>query len=376
MLFQIKYVDTNMIYLNEVLKHFIRHAVRLKQYRKKSLFFSGFIGVHDDRQNSIDTEFKAAFKQIEKLSPDMKKRLKRMYINHQRLVRLCQGEVEIIDFTEFPDDLKTSLNKLGNYLYSNALNNTSIRKLAIQKYGDNNSNLHDLWKAFEAINGKVCCFCGIQEYAEQLPSDSQTQWRPAFDHYLPKDKYPLAAVNFKNLLPCCNECNSKSKGSQDPCNCTKTGRKKALNPYNNTVTLGLEFVFIKEKIATESPWAVELQDENDEKHQTWNRLYKIKDRVKSRLDANYISWIKVECDECLSSKNIQDAKKVLQEQALKNIGFAKDQREGIHKAKMMQTLASVNDDLLESILKSIEPDPQPDTLEEGKNILSERGIVF
>jgi len=375
MLFKIEYIETNMIYLNEVLGHFIRKSVELSQYRKNSLFPAEFIPIHDNQKNSIDTKFKAVFNEIKKLQPAQKKRLKRMYFNHQRIARLCQDNVGIIDFSGLPDDLKKRLKALGDYLYTSALKNVQIKQLAIDKHGDKNSTLNELWTAFRGRNGVVCSFCGIQEYEEQLPDDSKTEWRPAFDHYLPKDQYPLAAVNFKNLVPCCTQCNSKAKGAIDPCQCKATGRKKALFPYNNSDSLGLNFKFVKENIAAKSPWVVTLKKEVDEKHQTWNRVYKIKERVKSRLNAHYVHWIKVECSECLTS-NIQQAKVKLGEKAAEHIKLAKEERESIHKAIMMATLATANDDLLASLLETIEPDPQPNNRVDGLNMLNELGFNF
>ena len=255
------------------------------------------------------------------------------------------------------------------------MKNSRIKQLATNKHGDNNSTLNDLWKAFRDQNGRVCCFCGIQEYEEQLPEDSETEWRPAFDHYLPKDQYPLAAVNFKNLVPCCTQCNSKAKGAVDPCQCKDTGRKKALFPYNNSEILGLSFEFVKENVAARSPWVVELKNEADEKHQTWNRVYKIKDRVKSRLNANYVNWIEIECSECFTV-NIQQAKVKLAEKASEHIQLAKQQRESIHKAIMMATLAEASDDLLESLLEAIKRAPDPNNLDAGVKMLNELGFDF
>jgi len=375
MLLKIKFIDTNMTYLNEVLGHFIRKSVNLNQYRKNSLFPTEFLAVHDSPQNEIDTKFKAVFNEIKKLEPAQKKSLRRMYINHQRITRLCQYNVKIIDFSGFPVELKKSLKALGDYLYSSALKNVQIKQIAIDKYGDNNSTLNELWRAFRDENGTVCCFCGIQEYEEQLPDDSQTEWRPAFDHYLPKEQYPLAAVNFNNLVPCCTQCNSKAKGAVDPCQCKDTGRKQALFPYNNPESLGLKFNFVKENIAAKSPWNVTLKNETDEKHQTWNRVYKIKDRVKSRLNANYVNWIKVECSECFTV-SIQQAKVKLHEKAAQYIQLSTQQREAKHKAIMMATLAEASDELLASLLETIKPYPQPNNQADGLNMLNELGFNF
>lgn len=39
---------------------------------------------------------------------------------------------------------------------------------------------------------------------------------PEFDHFYPKEKYPVIAVSFYNLIPSCNICNSHYKNEKDP----------------------------------------------------------------------------------------------------------------------------------------------------------------
>lgn len=375
MLFRIEFVDTNMIYLNEVLKHFILNAVLSNQYRKARLFPTEFIVVHDNKKNAVDKHFKAVFEQIKILNPELKKQLKRMYFNHQRTKRLCQDSVEIVNFTDYPDKFKKALKALGEYLYTSGLKNSQIRGLAVSRYGDVNSTIHEHWLAFKRVNGSVCAFCGIQDYEEQLPDESDTKWRPAYDHYLPKEKYPLAAVNFKNLIPCCYQCNSKSKGAVDPCNCNNLGRKKARYPFSTDMTLGLKLKFVKENVAANKPWLVELRDELDDAHQTWNRVYKIKDRVTSRLNADYTSWLLPYLDECSRLPDIASKKEILLQKAKVLAKFAKQNREYVHQANLLASLAiTTSDEITDSILSSITPDQDPDNLKDGIDLLNAMGF--
>ena len=374
MLFPINHVDTNMVYLNDVLKHFLLKAIVLNQYRKANLFPAEFIDVHDNKKNAIDKKFKTVFDQIKNLSPVQKKQLKRMYFNHQRTKRLCQDGVLIVDFSGFPEAFKKALKALGEYLYTSGLKNAQIRNLAIDKYGDKNSTLHEHWLEFKRINGAVCCFCGIQDYEEQLPNSTKTKWRPAYDHYLPKDKYPFAAVNFKNLIPCCYQCNSKAKGVVDPCNCDKSGRKKAKYPFDNTISLGLKFKFIKENLAAKKPWVVELKDELDESHQTWNRVYKIKDRVASRLNSNYVSWLSLHHSDVICAPTMVGRKAILLQKAQELANEATQQREYIHQANLLATLSNTSDGILDSILQAIKPDPSPATKQDGIVLLNQMGF--
>ena len=46
--------------------------------------------------------------------------------------------------------------------------------------------------------------------------------RPQFDHWFPKKKYPLLAISFYNLIPCCTYCNSSVKGDIEFANNLRT----------------------------------------------------------------------------------------------------------------------------------------------------------
>src|SRR5687767_6899869 len=102
MLFKVEYVDTNMVYLNEVLKRFVREAVKSRVYRKAVLFPPEFIAAHDDARTKFKVNFKSVFDQIKLLDVTQRKRLIRMYINHQRTDRLCQGKIFVVDFVGYP----------------------------------------------------------------------------------------------------------------------------------------------------------------------------------------------------------------------------------------------------------------------------------
>lgn len=65
---------------------------------------------------------------------------------------------------------------------------------------------------------RTCTYCG-REYiytVENLtPEDSiKHVARPDFDHFLPKELYPLLSLNFYNLIPCCPICNRTVKGTK------------------------------------------------------------------------------------------------------------------------------------------------------------------
>ncbi|HDF2327049.1 TPA: hypothetical protein PC537_000573 [Morganella morganii] len=61
----------------------------------------------------------------------------------------------------------------------------------------------------------ICPYCNSEEI-EQIDDPTGTSYRPAFDHFIPKCKYPLISFSLFNLIPSCTKCNSTYKKSLDP----------------------------------------------------------------------------------------------------------------------------------------------------------------
>lgn len=61
----------------------------------------------------------------------------------------------------------------------------------------------------------ICPYCNSEEI-EQVNNDTGTGYRPAFDHFIPKCKYPLISFSLFNLIPSCTKCNSTYKKSLNP----------------------------------------------------------------------------------------------------------------------------------------------------------------
>lgn len=90
------------------------------------------------------------------------------------------------------------------------------------------------WKGiddhYDAMVGQpgnsVCPFCGITPLLH--PDLSK---RDAYDHYMPESQYPFNSVNFEQLYPMCNTCNSRYKQQQDPLRLFGE-RKKLFFPFS------------------------------------------------------------------------------------------------------------------------------------------------
>ncbi|CAM3358870.1 hypothetical protein [Zobellia roscoffensis] len=62
----------------------------------------------------------------------------------------------------------------------------------------------------ESLNIQTCTYCN-RIYTKTVRNPTKIT-RPEFDHWFPKESYPLLALSFFNLIPSCHVCNSSVKG--------------------------------------------------------------------------------------------------------------------------------------------------------------------
>jgi hypothetical protein len=145
------------------------------------------------------------------------------------------------------------------------------------------ADLTDYYKDFVHHNVKgTCPFCGL------YPLDNEFDpTREAFDHYLPKAKYPFNSVNLRNLAPSCNKCNSGNKGEKDPLHKSNGERRKAFYPFSTIAPdLSLSISVINKNWSNLQPndLLIHYQSQaHQEEIETWKSLFRIDDRYKAKL---------------------------------------------------------------------------------------------
>ncbi|MGB1017778.1 MAG: hypothetical protein ACPGVH_01805 [Chitinophagales bacterium] len=278
---------------------------------------------------------------------EFKEAIKQFYIANNNIEQLCNDKTIIpITYKEL-EEKQPDLNALLKSFYSKLYGSTSPFNLKI--FGELSKELMGKYDFnFMELNTKgICPFCGI------LPlKDNNASYREAYDHYLPKGLYPFNSINFKNLAPMCHECNSTYKLSKVPID-EKDG--KNINPIQKTSSRKLAFYpyatdnpeiedyTFEIKINTNDilnikPEDIELTinvEDNDEKVETWKRVFGIDERYKALLckELEGKAWFTKVYDEyenaqCLSEIEnaekyydyiLRDAKKIL----LSSNGFLK-----------------------------------------------------
>lgn len=183
---------------------------------------------------------------IQNVFPDKEDKLDRLIVNqknslhHKQLIFLKNELPRIIKC--LPGDLKK-------------LNSEMLNHIGCSESGTDNkdldefrSDMEDLYEGFihskvkieggkisigRWLTGKldlwVCPYCN-HNYTLTVNDPSLGKgFRPDFDHFLPKSKYPLFALSFFNLIPSCTTCN-KVKGNKEIFH----------NPYDHSAKLTFE----------------------------------------------------------------------------------------------------------------------------------------
>jgi hypothetical protein len=241
------------------------------------------------------------------LSPDQIAQLRAWFRGNNDIAGLCRND-PVVAIARY-DDLKTFDQPLADVLVSFFKGLYSKDLLGLAALKEVIGEIDDQYFKFTSVNrqGK-CPFCGINDVKGVYHSR-----REAYDHYLPKGKYPFNSINFHNLAPACHECNSTYKLSKDPLHnakdplLTKTGgRRKSFYPYQTTpCTIDIEITLHAKDWTDITPDDVDITTGPEtvrEEIDTRLDVYGIEERYKAKCcgenDGKY--WIEKVMDEWAS----------------------------------------------------------------------------
>lgn len=182
----------------------------------------------------------------------------------------------VIELNDLPKSIQKEIGALFLYLYNTAIN-----------YHGFEAYVNDTLKAsidrFIVANGlEVCPFCGLEGFL-----NIEGQSRIALDHWLCKDLFPMAAVNFDNLFPIGGKCNERpAKGSKNiliDAPATRN-RVQAFYPYLAHSGVTTAFNYVNEpSIAgiSDADWSLAINPTNPAEHNifnSWNSTLNISTR--------------------------------------------------------------------------------------------------
>lgn len=247
-------------------------------------------------------------------------------------------------------DLWSKCKSLSNYLYAGVLRLQCFQNLS--QY-----SLDEHFEDFRNLNGNICCFCGLEEYAElrELSEDlenlDESQWRGDYDHLLCKSKYPFLSVDFENLVPTCRTCNRDAKGAIDIL-CLDSDRTVAFHPYrdeqgaNWSLSVDVEDAFFME-------WNVKFSSDNDmqrAKSDTWLFVYDIRARYQKRINDHSQSYYAASVR---GTPNLSSAREALMKGAKDALCNMRNKRESFMEAECLKVLSELDESVLNPIFLSI-----------------------
>ncbi|WP_231563322.1 HNH endonuclease [Salegentibacter sp. Hel_I_6] len=246
--------------------------------------------------SSIEKIFKA-FAEID--DDDFKLDLIDYYSNNNNIQEICTNpKLKILTYQDLEVEQKILAREIKSF-YSKLYGKESPFNL--KDFGSlKTKSLPSHYQEFFTHNteGK-CPFCGIKD----LKGIHHTK-KEAYDHYIPKGKFPFNSINFKNLAPMCNDCNSSYKG-EDLVIGEISNRNKAFYPYKTSQPDIKDFQI---SLKLNNPDILEIQPDDieleiklngfDEEIEAWKRVFEIDERYKALLcnKSEGIAWFNMVVD--------------------------------------------------------------------------------
>lgn len=264
---------------------------------KEVMIEFGFSVKAAERGRAFYKDVQAIYKLFASLTSQQVDQFKQWYQSNNDLEKVCANHPtgQILRYKEVISTHPLLGKQLAIFfrgLYDSSFLGLSAIKEKIGNIKDHNK------KFFEANRIGKCPFCGISD----LKGINHTR-REAYDHYLPKYRYPFNSINFRNLAPACHECNSTYKLSKDPAH-NAVGRRKAFYPFSTAIhAIDIQISLRHCDIENLEPADVQMQfgpAELVEELDTWRDVYGIEERYKAKLcgenDGKY--WLMQVLDEC------------------------------------------------------------------------------
>lgn len=118
----------------------------------------------------------------------------------------------------FKNIVKASLDDIENKYLNTLSHLTNDERKIVKNIFDytGHRKKQDFIGHFKKLNIKSCPFCNNNYvYFYNSKKGSRTfNTIATIEHYYPKAEYPHLSLSFYNLIPCCNVCNTKFKGSK------------------------------------------------------------------------------------------------------------------------------------------------------------------
>ena len=347
MLFTIVKPYTPGIYwLNQVFNTFFQNLFAGQEF-DNNIFPAEFLPVLEDSPVT-NNNFHEVHRAYAALELDGRQLFQDIYNNHRDLInKLGDENFQVSSTTGDLSAIWKTVKALGLYLYNTTINLVCYSDLP--RVADNMSSHYAL---FKSLNGKVCCFCGMDFYEAEREIDDENgeeQWRASYDHYLYKKNYPFSAVDFDNLFPICHTCNEKAKNEKDIVR-NVDQRVPAFHPYIDAEVANVEVTYVPHN----RRWSVALPAGNtllNRKIQNWDRIFLVTSRASKLINDSFEeTWV---APVLFGKTDAPDIRHTVQRLSDVYYTRVRVEREAYYKAKCFQTILGTSDAELEVMAATV-----------------------
>ena len=240
--------------------------------------------------------FHKDFMPIIENSPELKKKFKEFFNTYKKLDaanKLLFNKIIVSNLSienSYEDINYCCLNFQSESLVR-LLGNNSLQKLMSHLYNTTlKSSRYKIEEHYSLIYNsmpkKICPFCGVTKMHKTYQED--------YDHLAPKSKYPLLAINIKNLAPMCHQCNSKFKNEVD-IYYENNHRRPFAYPYVSAIDIDIDFtgsVIDQTDVNNlKGVWSIRITPSTPI-NKTWVDVFQIEKRYKEDyLEEDFNDWI-------------------------------------------------------------------------------------
>ncbi|MEZ4886302.1 MAG: hypothetical protein R3E32_16320 [Chitinophagales bacterium] len=282
-------IDTQLRKLQEIPETFFSRIEDCDDFEDETLFPNWISNVFP--ATALKTKFRAIYVKY-KLIADRNERQKIIdaFIHTNEVSKLCcNDELTLhIELNDLEENIREEIDELFLYLYNSALTYPGFTKYV---KGDLRKDI----KQFTINNSiDICPFCGLESLIQ-----IKGQSRIALDHWLNKDRFPFASINFRNLVPIGEACNGRAvKGTENVLkDKSQVNRIKAYYPYNEYAGIYISFNYINEPSIngiTDNDWNLAInpiEETERSEFDSWMYIFNIKERYSSYLrNYPFLRW--------------------------------------------------------------------------------------
>ena len=230
----------------------------------------------------LKNEFKEIYYAVKDWEQKDKTALFKIIRDSNEIKRICSGDIKPAKESDIPELIREKLITFFKSLYDKVL----FKEIFEENYGNRKQHYH-AFKRYGRNNYTLCPACGLRE----LHNDEEFITEQ-YDHYLPKDIYPLSAVNFRNLVPVCSDCNSFLVKSN---NDILRHKGKVYYPFDDNHQSIQIKVDIEKDDANDLKnieWKIDYSCEKGKEDElySWKQIYDIESRYSLHITGNIDSW--------------------------------------------------------------------------------------